>query len=149
MAAKAAQEKSTDVVRALSTEKLAELSSFDQAVALVNAELGSVLNASELLGDGFVVADKAALVGVPFIILDVKFAAGDYGQMVIARVMTQTNQKLVLVDGSTGVYAQLKAAADKNFSAGLFVLGGLTRSDYTYTHDNGEDTPAHTYYLAV
>lgn len=141
--------KSTDVTtRAISRNELADLQSFDEAVNLVQKVVGSIYNAGDVLGDGFVVANKDALIDVKFLILSYTFSQGDYGPMVVARIMTERNEKLVLVDGSSGIYDQMRQAEEKGFTSGLLV-SGLNKSSYTYEDDNGDQKPAHTFYLNV
>jgi len=93
---------------------------------------------------GPVVQDKDELIEVPFIVTKWKFHDGNFGQYVSALILTDTDQKLVLNDGSTGIYAQLKAVTDETGkSENLLAPKGLRRSDYEM---NGR--AARTYYLA-
>lgn len=117
---------------------------------------GDAVDISTVLGNGFTLLrgdhDKARLIGVPFILVDWHFNAGDAGEYVTAYVITKNEDKFILNDGSTGVCAQLRAYTDRTGqSGGLGVRNGLRRSDYTIkvADRNGElrDTPATTFYL--
>jgi len=107
-------------------------------------------------GSGFTVCeDKRQLIGVPLVIIQWRFSAGDYGTMVNAAVMTQDGRKLIVNDGSTGIMQQLLDVTDKRAEknhptpqAGLLVKEGLTVSDYTFTDAKGETAPASTFYLS-
>lgn len=111
---------------------------------------GEVVSAQEF-GSGFSVLDtkeKGRLVGVPFIILDWQFNEGDNGQFVSLRVITQANEKLVINDGSTGIYRQLMEIADTGEERAVFCKRGLRVSNYDYTDPKTQEKkPASTYYL--
>lgn len=134
-------------------DELAAVTSFDDALTLVVDKLGQggVHLASDVIGDGFKLLDnKDLLIGVPMLLVSWDFNIGDHGEFVSARVVTQTNQKYVLNDGSTGIRDQLIAYSTKyNKRAGLLVQKGLRRSNYVYKNEKGEDVPATTYYLDV
>lgn len=132
---------------------LAAIDSFDAALALVQDTLGAVDVASDELGDGFAILDdKAKLVGVPSLFISWNFNIGDYGEFVSAMVVARNESgaplKVILNDGSTGIYKQLSDYTAKTSKmGGLFARQGLRRSDYTYTDKDGKTAPATTYYI--
>ncbi len=135
------------------TTELRSISSFDDAIALATDKFGSVDDAAEFMGTGFEVLDtkrKDALCGIPFVILSMDFNDGEQGPFVSCVVVTKDNRRLILNDGSTGVYAQL----DEWFvrtgkGGGLLVNGGLRKSEYKKDLPDGSTTNAVTYYLNV
>lgn len=152
----AAAKKSQEVAEKFPTipaDALADMSSFEEAVAIAREYYGAenVVEAADVLGDGFkTLENKVTLIGVPFFIVSWNFVNGDHGEYVLARVITQDNQKLIITDGSRGIKEML-ANYSKSSSryGGLFVRKGLRKSDYTYTDDQGKDQSATTYYLDV
>jgi len=105
-------------------------------------------------GPGFSVVDKSVLVGVPMLLLEWRFVAGDFDGFVSVAAVTQDGRKVIFNDGSTGIRAQLekvtqsrKAKGNATPQMGLKVMGGLRVSQYTYTDDKGKERPAETYYL--
>lgn len=110
-------------------------------------------------GTGFVVTDKAALVGVPLVLLEWRFNEGDFGGFVSAAAVTADGRKVVINDGSTGIREQLEMVTAQRRKrnhphpqAGLKVMAGLTVSEYETEAVNpktGETvkTRAKTYYL--
>lgn len=146
---------STDVaVRRLGEDELRAIRSFDDARALAHAVDGDVVDiADSPLSTGFAVLAtdaKARLVGVPFIILDWRFANGDNGEFVSLVVVTKSNEKLIVNDGSTGIRDQMKRLGATPRAIG--VRHGLRVSEYDYEDmdkSTGEITikRAKTYYL--
>lgn len=128
-----------DVV--IPTVDLDQVADFASAVLAFGDTLSTVTGLDSW---GPVVEDKDTLCGVPFIIVRWKFHEGNFGPYVAALIITETNEKLVITDGSSGVYAQLRALTDDtNRTEGLMASRGLRRSDYEV---NGR--AARTYYLA-
>jgi hypothetical protein len=127
------------------------IKTWEEAAALFD-EAG-VVDAS-ILGDGFQILrrkDKDQLIGKAFLILDFKEIEGDFGAFVTLRIVTKSNEKFRLSDGSTGIYSQLMELREETGrEGGIVVKNGLTRSDYTYTDpsDNSEKA-AYTYYLDI
>lgn len=115
------------------------------------ADLGiNVTNASDY-GDGFKLLeskDKRKLVDVPFICVNARIANGDFGDFSILHVLTQNNDKYILVDGSAGIHRQVQTYGRAVF-IGLMCENGLTVSDYEY-HDEklGKMVPASTFYIS-
>jgi hypothetical protein len=103
----------------------------------------------ELQGDPWEMVDKDRLVATPFVIADFYFSEGDYGTFSIIKVLDESNKKMVFIDGSTGVNAQLQEYAAKHERrGGLVVKRGLRVSEYEYEDEKGRSIPAKTYYLA-
>lgn len=151
-----AAQKSQEVEKkfpSIPTETLAQVSSFNDAIALAEDIYGKdvIAVAADVLGDGFrIVEDKDTLIGVSFFALSWNFVVGDHGEYVIVRAITQDDQKLLITDGSTGIRDMLSHYSKQTGRyGGLFCRKGLRRSDYTYTNDKGEERDASTYYLDV
>lgn len=151
-----AKSDSTEVIAPLpgqkvQTEQLAALTSFDDALKLAAELVGeeNILRADQEIGDGFgILKNKDSLIETPLIFISWDFNVGDQGEYVSVKVMTKEGRKFILNDGSTGIYAQLVAyTAKKKVCGGLLVGKGLRRSDYTFTNEKGEETPATTYYI--
>lgn len=130
--------------------ELRGINSFEQAMALARETYGTVDDASTEIGSGFTVVnnkEKDRLLGVPFVILSMDFNEGDMGPFVSFVAVTEDNRKVIVNDGSTGIYAQLdEYYVRTNKGGGLFVRGGLRKS--VYPNPNGEGMST-TYYLAV
>lgn len=137
----------------LSSDDLAAMSTWEEAAALLEKS-GAVI---EIFGDGFNVVDKDELRGVPFMIVDMHFSQGDYGEFVSVCAITKNQDKVVFNDGSTGVYAQIKGLVERRGTAiGLVVERGIRVSEYYRNEKTGETAnekvnadyvPAKTYYL--
>jgi len=117
-------------------ETMGAIKSFDDAIAVL-AAAGVELHDSKEYGDGFDVADKNELVGVPFVILGMKFSEGEYGGngFVIIHLVTKDGRKLIITDGSTGIRAQAEKYAARGLVAGVVFRDGLIRSDFRYVDD--------------
>lgn len=122
---------------------------FDDAMALVNEKLGGEVIDSADLGDGFGVLDtknKGQLIGVTFFILSAQFSQGDNGEFVSCRIVTKDGRKLILNDGGTGIYEQLKTlwtVKPAAYGQPVLVRKGLRESRYNHP----EHGPSVTYYL--
>ena len=129
------------------TEDYAGIESFDDAMALVEQKMGGVVIDSIDLGDGFsVVENKDTLLGTPLLILAVHFSEGDHGEFASCRAVTEDGRKVVINDGSTGIFAQLKLLQEKRpeiFGAPIMCRNGLRKSEY----DHPEHGRSVTYYL--
>ncbi len=119
--------------------------SFEDALRHFEAE-GIV----EFAGSPYNVVDKESLIGVPFLIVDYRFnEEGSYGRFVSVLAVTETDDRVVINDGSTGVMQQIDMLAQTYPDRkGILCKGGLRRSDYTYTDTDGKEKPASTYYIA-
>jgi hypothetical protein len=130
---------------------LRAMSSFEDAQRILSSYLGAedapLVDASYEIGDGFTMLDnKDALLDVPFIAVQWRFAPGDYGQeFVIMRVLTQSGDKFVVVDGGTGICDQMRQYTQRTKrTVGMLVPRGLRKSEYT-----NEFGPGTTHYLNV
>lgn len=134
-------------------DTLLSIKSFDDALSLASQELGEIADVGETLGNGFAVLEnKDALIDVPCLFLSWNFNNGDFGEfvsaMVVARSESGGSRKVILNDGSTGIFQQLEAYTKRTGKmGGLIARHGLTRSDYDYTDDKGQVRPASTYYI--
>jgi hypothetical protein len=140
----------------ISAAQLSEVSSFDDALRLMEETYGSgaIALASDALGDGFqLLEEKDQLIGVPCAFISWRESLGDFGPFVAARVVTQDNRKVVIIDGGSGIYQQLSEFSQKfGRDGGLVARKGLRRSDYTYTDVDkvtGQpvERPASTHYI--
>jgi len=124
----------------LAADALRDITSLEDAVALLNASGLEVRHVSDEMGDGFsLLDDKDALVGTPFIILSSSLSAGDFGaQMVTVRLVTRDGRKIIINDGGTGIRAQAEdyaSAHDGASLAGLMVEKGLRASRFKFCGD--------------
>lgn len=119
-------------------DDLRNIESFDDALKLMQAAGVEIEDASDAIGDGFVlVDDKSTLVGIPLVFLTWSESTGEQGDYTVARVVAKmangTVGKFVVVDGSsTGIHEQLKqySASRGGKVGGLTTFGGLRKSDY-------------------
>lgn len=131
---------------------LSGVNTFDDALAALQAA-GVVAEKITEYGDGFILADKkdkAALVGVPFIIVDstVRVDKETDREYTSFRIVTGDGRKLVVNDGSQGIHTQgIALSAKRGTLAGLVVEHGLTGGEYTIEID-GKMEKASTFYFA-
>ena len=102
-----------------------------------------------------VLSDKSLLVGVPFLIADVRAYKGKFGPAVAICLLTQQplpghdDNKYVINDGSTGIHEQVMSMImTAKRKTGISCPRGLRASDYIYVDDKGNEIPATTYYVA-
>ena len=129
----------------ISDETLGGINSYADAIAVL-AEVGiSVENASDY-GNGFVVVDKKELINRPFLIIEWRFNQSDKygGDFVSVEAVTESGDKIVFNDGSTGVRDQLKAIEARRAAAGipqpamgLMCGNGLVAKDFTPKETDG------------
>lgn len=95
---------------------------------------------------GFVrLFNKAALVGKPFTIIDWEENLEDFGWAAIVHLVTRGGKALFIVDGSTGIYEQLKDIRNKTGNTVMLECPkGLRVSDYDNPVGEGR---SRTYYL--
>jgi len=128
------------------------ITSFDEAMKAAQKEYGEIVDASTAIGTGFDLMDtegKDQLVGVPFIVLEMRFNWSEaYNQEFVSFLaVTEDGRRFIVNDGSTGVYRQLRTFYDEwKRPGGLLVKGGLRRSDYPA---NDERPAGTTFYLNV
>lgn len=137
-----------------STEDYASITSFADALELVNERLGGEVIDSQDLGDGFALCeDKDSLLKIPFIILATTFSEGEYKDeagnlttFVSCRIVTQDGRKLVLNDGGTGIHDQILLMHQhhpETVGKPIICRNGLRKS----TYDHPQHGKATTYYL--
>lgn len=145
--------------------QLAAIGSFEDAARLLSDNNVAAEFASDY-GTGFKVVDKATLIDKPFLILEWRFNAGDFGSdFVSVAAVTKSNDKVIFNDGSTGVRKQLETVTAQRLAkghahpqAGLLCENGLTKTSYYFNSKTGETSsapqtgdgwgPASTYYIA-
>lgn len=120
--------------RTFSDDQLRSIQSFEDAMRLAADTYGGVTTAEELeLGNGFKLLgdNKDRLVGMPFVVLAFNFNEGDFGEFASALLVTDRGDRIIMNDGSTGVYEQLldiMKTTDK--TGGIFFPRGLRKSTY-------------------
>jgi hypothetical protein len=137
---------------------LRSISTMQEALAAL-ASAGVPVESIDAYGDGAQMAEKANLIGVPMLLTSWSFAESDYDKesvFVIVKAITDQDVKVIFVDGSTGIRAQLWNITEERSAngvegdaaySGLICPRGLRVSEYTYTDDKGKSIPASTYYL--
>jgi hypothetical protein len=139
-----------------SSNELREVSSFDEMLDLVASKVGEIDSAAQALGDGYSLLDsrdKGRLVGIPLLCVSWQFSISDRikdKEFVTVRMMTKNGDKIILNDGSQGIYKQLRDYTNSHDgrTIGLMVHKGLRVSEYDYTDpNNGEVSRVTTYYL--
>jgi hypothetical protein len=117
-----------------------------------------IVNGSEVLGDGFTMLskdEKSRLCGVPLLFVEWTFSKGDFGdqsEFVVTRCVQADGTgkivgKFIFIDGSTGVYQQLKDYSTEYGSyGGVFFPKGLRKSEYEKEVD-GKMINATTFYI--
>lgn len=140
--------------RFLNADDYAGITSFDDALQLVQDKLGGEAVLASDLGDGFSVVDnKSSLIGVMFIVLEVGFHKGDikkddgeFGEFASLRIVTKDGRKLVINDGGTGIPEQIKALwkhKPETIGKPIMVPKGLRVSQY----DHPQYGKSETFYL--
>lgn len=143
-------------VSIINDEMLAEIQSFDDALALVNSVLGGeVVESDKVLGTGFGVADeKNAYVGIPFIVMRADKNLSDMldpetGEKRVfwsLHCVTRDGRKVIINDGGTGIGAQMTELYRRHpemTGKPLLVKKGLRVSNYVHPVHG----PSVTYYL--
>lgn len=101
--------------------------------------------------------NKETLCGIELLLLDWRFNLskkiiknGHQAEFVSVLCLNMdSGEKVIINDGSTGIYQQLKAVTNlKGIQGGLLVRGGLRKSEYPYETPDGSIVEATTYYLA-
>jgi hypothetical protein len=134
--------RSVSIPRSWSDNALRNIGSFEDALALAAEVHGSVVDASQVLGDGFALLRsddaKRELIGKPMLLLEWKFNKGDYGDAFVSvrAVVQERNKSLTKVifnDGSTGVAKMLhQYQVSTGRTGGLVVRNGFRESTYNY-----------------
>lgn len=120
---------------------------------VVEAMGGDVI---EFEGSPYKVVDKDTLVGVPFMIVDIRFSWSEKFDSPFCNVLalTKDNERVVINDGSTGIMEQMKHHLQKTKrKSGIICEGGLRKSEYTTEvydafKDETKEIQATTYYIA-
>lgn len=140
-------ELSIDNVRALASlqqfaddQDLRGVQSYEDAIALAEQINETVIEISEELGSGFaLLEDKDKLIKTPFVVIQWRFSAGDFGGFVSAAVVTKGGDKFIINDGSAGIMDQLMKLSQKHKRfGGLNVPQGLRKSTYATCPDCGK-----------
>lgn len=115
-----------------SDEMLRNISSFEEAQALAEELHGAIQDYAETYGTGFeLLDDKSQLVGKPLVLLSWRINSGNFGGFVSAHAITESGDKYIVNDGSTGLYKQLaEITANSGRIGGLLVKKGLRESEY-------------------
>ncbi len=132
----------------ISKEPIPYVSSFEDALEQFGADAVTIDDYEKL-------DDKEALIGKPFAIMRWWFTpsdVGERGEFAVLKVITQqplydphgtARTKFTIVDGSTGIYAQLREITNRTGkNGGLVCRNGLRASRYEY-----QGMPATTFYL--
>lgn len=157
-----AKRASTDVdvkIPEYSFDQIQGIDSFESAIAAAEAVHGAELSAGDSMGDGFSLIKtegKRNLVGKDTVFMEWKFRDSEEtgNEFVIVRAVYKDNKgavhKVILTDGSTGIYQQLKnLSANTGRYGNLRIFNGLVASDYLYTNEKGEKSPATTFYIST
>ncbi|MBX8644805.1 MAG: hypothetical protein KIY12_08825 [Thermoplasmata archaeon] len=114
------------------------------------AELGYTLHEAEEFGGGVPRLDKNSLVGVPFVIVDIKRLESDkFGrEYFFCHVVTEDGREGYFTDGGVGIPETLNQFIDKTGQlGGLVCRNGLSRSSYDADSESGRPAGV-TYYIA-
>lgn len=103
-------------------------------------------------GSAYSVLDKDKLIGVPFMIADVRFWHSDkydreaVSVMLLTKTTIEDKDHFVINDGSTGIYEQVKQMVQSSGrKAGIMCPNGLRVSEYdTVVHDEFGNEPDKT-----
>lgn len=149
-----------DIYRTIDKDALRTAASFKDVMALFS-DAGAAGDSITDYGDGFVpVENKRDLERVPFVILTWSYGVsdtyrdpetGEPGEYAVARIVTEDGRKLIMVDGSTGIRAQLRDVEQRRVKRGmpvdalLRVPRGLRSSTYDLPDGSGVGT---TFYLS-
>lgn len=124
-------------------EALREAQSFADFAALAAEAHGGLVDAGEVLGDGFtVLEDKSLLEDKQMLVMGWVFRDGDFSSKyvsmrVVAAMPGGGTLKCIVNDGGAGIPNELAAFQLKSGkTGGLLVKGGLRKSEYP-THQDG------------
>lgn len=134
--------------------ELREISDFKSVLEAAKAKGLAVTDSGDEIGNGFsLLDDKRVLVGKELVIIDWKFThrsvangADEDADFVTMLVITDTGEKWIVNDGSTGIYKQLSELGDPHV---IHAAKGLRVSDYKYTDDKGKTSAAATFYIST
>lgn len=135
-------------------------SSWEDMVAYAEDHYGEII---QFEGSPWeILKDKHELVGVPFMIADVRAYEGKFGSAVAIMLITEqpianhSGPRYVINDGSTGIYEQVTGMIRRaKQKSGIMCPNGLRASDYTYElkdafnpDEPAKQIPATTFYIA-
>lgn len=128
----------------ITDDMLRGITSFEDALAMAEATFGDVLSFSDEMGNGFrILQDKNLLIGKRAVFYNWRFSEGDFGVFVSAAVVTTDNQKWILNDGGTGIYADLmEYSARTGRFGGMIAPNGLRVSEYATCNGCNGPRPA-------
>lgn len=146
------------ITSSFNEDDLRDGATFDYYAQMTAEAYGPLVDASEVLGDGFGLLTKetkAMLVGIPCLFMEWAFRDGDFGRpfvsvRIVARMPGGSIGRFIMNDGSTGIADQLAKYTKKTGKlGGLLVAKGLNRSDYEVENPDqpGKMMPATTYYI--
>lgn len=120
--------------RQFSDDQLRNITSIEDALALAADAYGGTISAEELeIGNGFKLLgdDKDRLVGMPFLLLAYTFNEGDFGEFASCLLITDRGDKVIMNDGSSGIYEQLlDIMKTTDRMGGIHFPRGLRKSTY-------------------
>lgn len=146
------------VEKVISSAQYKSISSFEDAMRLVEDTFGQEIYSAADLGDGFDLLpskDKAQLLGVPLLVMSANFSrskenvdptTGEMREFVSLRIVTKDGRKLIVNDGSSGIAEQVRMMWNMvPGSKGKPIYGpkGLRVSEYNHP----EHGPSKTFYL--
>lgn len=148
----------TTTTSLISTDDYRNITSFDDAMRLVEDKFGGEIYSADMLGDGFTLVegndDKVQFIGSPMLILsatlhDSKTMKNDDGspkQFAVLRIVTKDGRKAIVTDGSTGIMEQVKAMrvhVPASEGKPIYVPKGFRVSEYVHPQHGA----AKTFYL--
>jgi hypothetical protein len=125
--------------RTFSDSELSDIDSWESVLEKATAAYGGIVSVTDVLGTGFAVAtedDKERLCGVPLLILEWSFNAGDFSEDYVSCVAVQRLddggiKKWIINDGGQGIRKQLTEYQSKTGNTGgLAVPKGLRVSKF-------------------
>jgi hypothetical protein len=126
----------------LTNDQLKQMSFSDLVAELGEDSVDVVLGGQDQYGP--ILEDKGRLVGVPLLIVKWNFHPGKGGDFVSLWILTQTGERYIVNDGSTGIKEQLQTyTAETGRNAMLRADRGFSRSDYVHP----EHGPSTTFYI--
>lgn len=143
-------------------EDLRAWDNIETAMAAFETQGMAIYLASEVIGSGYDVLDKAALVNTRMLLITWRFVLGDQGPFVVVTGITAElpARRFIFTDGGSGIFKQLHAETQRritqgipHINAGLLVSKGLVESKYDVETTNNDGaavvTKASTFYLST
>ncbi len=118
-------------------------------LALVQKQFpGAKIYNAESFGGGIPKLSKETLVGVPFVITEIKKHIGTRAQyFYFCHVLTQDGREGYFTDGGSGIPETLERFMEEtNETGGLLCMNGLVRSEYDADPESGRPAGV-TYYI--